>query len=81
MTLAELSFAVDYDKDCVISFKVRGDSVSCTVNYVNADGDVLPAKGFRIKAVPMIQEVTVSCAAALRTVWNLIGSRQSDESE
>lgn len=37
----EPSFVVDCDKDYVISYGVRGDTVQYTVNYVDADGNVL----------------------------------------
>lgn len=37
----EPSFVVDCDKDYVISYGVRGDTVQYTVNYVDADGNAL----------------------------------------
>lgn len=41
----EPSFEVDCDKDYVISYGVRGDTVQYTVNYVDADGNALLTGG------------------------------------
>lgn len=41
----ESSFEVDCDKDYVISYGVRGDTVQYVVNYVDAAGNVLLAGG------------------------------------
>lgn len=41
----EPSFTVDCDKDYVISYGVRGDTVQYAVNYVDADGNELLAGG------------------------------------